>query len=355
MLNSEKTILAINDVDDSQLESAREMLGYWTDNTVSYSAKKHMISVALAAALILGLSAMAYALGLHSGFFNAVFGKGIKGHDAFQVEIQDENGNTVKTEHYPAVERVDVDEELAEALTGEYISSVGQSAIAGNYTFTLQEAILDENGIGAFTVHVYNPDGHQLDQNGNYSPGGQQPFSWRLSPEGDEVQFLDVRDYIIPENFSTTEANIVFYFTPFTPLPENKGLTLCFSIFTENADFTQWPKAELTIPAREKLPCRKLVSDGITADISSVGLMLHEESPDLINSISESIRIVFSDGSEYTLMAKGMVNFSVASVSSDHQNSYYSFNRLCDAENVVEIRWTGTDLFGSQTITRTLK
>ena len=83
--------------------------------------------------------------------------------------------------------------------------------------------------------------------------------------------------------------------------------------------------------------------------------MLHEETPELVNSISDSILIVFSDGSEYTLMATDVVNFSVASVSPDHQTSYYSFNRLCDVDNVVEIRWTATVDSGSRSVSRTLR
>lgn len=355
MLNSEKAILAMNDVDDSHLESAREMLGYKVGTVVSHPIKKRIITFALAAALILGLSAVAYAIGVHTGFFSAVFGTGLKGRDSFDVVITDDDGNAVKTEHYPAIERVDVDEELAESLTGEYISSVGQSAVAGNYTFALQDAVLDKNGIGAFTVHVSNPNGHGLVQTGNYGPGGHQPFSWFLFPEGDDFHFMDERDYIVPESFSETEADIVFYFTPFTPLPANTGLTIRFSVFTEGIDFPKWPKAEMTIPAQEAIPCRELVGDGITASISPVGLMLHEETPELVNSISDSILIVFSDGSEYTLMATDVVNFSVASVSPDHQTSYYSFNRLCDVDNVVEIRWTATVDSGSRSVSRTLR
>lgn len=62
MLNSEKAILAMNDVDDSYLESAREMLGYKTGEKVRHAFKKRIITFALAAALIFGLSAVAYAI-----------------------------------------------------------------------------------------------------------------------------------------------------------------------------------------------------------------------------------------------------------------------------------------------------
>lgn len=62
MLNSEKTILAMNDIDDNYLESAGEMLGYKAEDVTSQPNKKRLITFALAAVLILGLSAAAYAI-----------------------------------------------------------------------------------------------------------------------------------------------------------------------------------------------------------------------------------------------------------------------------------------------------
>ena len=64
MLNSEKAVFAMNDIDDSYLESAREMLGYKTGEKVRHAFKKRIITLALAAALILSLAVVAYAANL---------------------------------------------------------------------------------------------------------------------------------------------------------------------------------------------------------------------------------------------------------------------------------------------------
>lgn len=64
MLNSEKAVFAMNDIDDSYLESAGEMLGYKTREKAGHGFKKRIITFALAAALILGLGTIAYAIGL---------------------------------------------------------------------------------------------------------------------------------------------------------------------------------------------------------------------------------------------------------------------------------------------------
>jgi hypothetical protein len=63
MLKSEMLLFAMNDLDDSDLESARKRLGYQTGGAGVRIMKKRIITFALAAALILGLGAVAYALG----------------------------------------------------------------------------------------------------------------------------------------------------------------------------------------------------------------------------------------------------------------------------------------------------
>ena len=61
MLNSEKAMFALSDVRDDHIESARSMLGYKTEKGRRHLGKKRIVTFALAAALILGLGAVAYA------------------------------------------------------------------------------------------------------------------------------------------------------------------------------------------------------------------------------------------------------------------------------------------------------
>ena len=64
MLNSEKAILAMNDVDDSYLECARKMLGYKAEVKIRNTIKRRILTIALAATLILSLGIAAYAANL---------------------------------------------------------------------------------------------------------------------------------------------------------------------------------------------------------------------------------------------------------------------------------------------------
>ena len=63
MLKSEMLLFALNDMDDSDLESARVRLGYKIGGTAGHIVKKRIITFELAAALLLGLGTAAYALG----------------------------------------------------------------------------------------------------------------------------------------------------------------------------------------------------------------------------------------------------------------------------------------------------
>ena len=326
---------------------------------IGVMSKKRLITFALAAALILALGVTAYAIGVHSGFFTSVFGTGLKSREAFDVAIKDDRGNTVTTEHYPAIERVDVDEELAENLTGDYIAAVGQSVELDGFTFTIQEALLDDNGIGALTVHVSNPDGHGLKQSGHYENGERPRFGWTVYPQGDEMHMMDMRDYILPDSFSSTDADFVLYITPFTPLPSDTGLTLKIMAHKDGMNPPDWPTAELTIPAQEKVPACELTGDRITAKISPVGLTLSYDIPSAQEVIDDRMELVFSDGSIYTIKGDDLVNFAVASRSPDQRTLYYCFNRLCDAEAVTELRlqshWYAAGEQGNHTIDTVLR
>ncbi|MBR0207615.1 MAG: hypothetical protein IJQ43_01805 [Oscillospiraceae bacterium] len=64
MLNSERVLFALNDMDEDYLESARIRLGYRAVEAVRRPARKRIAALALAAALILALCAAAYAADL---------------------------------------------------------------------------------------------------------------------------------------------------------------------------------------------------------------------------------------------------------------------------------------------------
>lgn len=303
--------------------------------------KCNVRSVVVVAAAIAVLCCTAVAAVYHGGFFNHVFGKGVAGQEAFTETVTDKDGNIVKTVQYPTVERVEVDEEKAENLVGAYVTAVGQSVTLENYTFTLEDVLLDENGIGALTVHVENPDGHDLKQSGQYyaADGEHPPFSIRIERQnGDQ---MDTRDYLVTNSFTQTEATFVCYITPFEPLPIDETLTLCILLWSDSEFAADWPSAEITIPASEKIPACAFSANGVTASVSPAGMMLCYDFGCGEAKNEDLIVLRYADGGEYVVEGENLINISVSSASRDESTKWFAFNRLADVENITEIQVNG--------------
>ncbi len=65
MLNSEKVMFALNDVRDEYIESVRTMLGYKIEEKRVSPTKRQVLAIVLAAALILSMGIVAYAVYVH--------------------------------------------------------------------------------------------------------------------------------------------------------------------------------------------------------------------------------------------------------------------------------------------------
>ena len=339
MLNSEKAMLALNDVQDEHLESARSMLGYKTDGTRKYRGTKRIITFALVAALILGLGVSAYAIGIHNGFFHHAFGTGVPGHDAESVEVTDPEGNVITVEHYPAEERVDMDEERAEELLGAYISAVGQSVQLGDFSFTIRDVAVDENGNGAVTVDIDNPEGHGLTPEGDFV-GDVVPDPWfGYSAHGSKGALISSHDRAVAEGYSETHISFVYSITPAQPLAPDEDIILHFGVYS--SDNSQ-EEAELTIPAAERVPAVGYTTDGLTIWISPVGVKLCFD--DAYNDgkyeeyLIQELSISFNDGSKYVVKNTDMVNTMSAVVASENRGVIQiTFNRLVDVDTIREI------------------
>ena len=304
--------------------------------------------VILAAAMALALSITALAA-YHNGFFKNVFGTGVAGQEAQDVVLSGEGDGLDKVEHYPAVERVDVDAEQAEALVGENVIEIGKRVQLGSYTFTLENMLLDENGIGALTVHVQNPEGHGIRADGKYdeSKGEYTPFSLDLKRESGEYRFMDMRDYLVEKSFTATEADYVLYVTPLETLPAEETLSLRICLHQPGKDVQDWPETSIPLPAENRAGIRSFSADGISASVSPVGMLLTYDIGTGEEKVENAITIRYADGSEYVVLGDDLHNLSVHSASSDYSHHWIAFNRLADAENITEIAitgsWTGAD------------
>ena len=293
--------------------------------------------IILAAALALALSITALAA-YHNGFFKNVFGTGVSGQKAQDVVLPGEGEGLDKVEHFPAIERVDVDAEKAEALVGAYVTEIGQSIKLGSYTFTLENMVLDENGIGALTVHVENPNGHGIRNGGKDE---DLPFSMDVEQGYGETRLMDSREYLVEKSFTDTQADYVIYVTPLETLPTGKKLSLCIQLRQSEKEASEWPTASIPLPAENPVSARSFSTDGVRAEVSPVGMTLRYDIGAGAEKAENVITVRYADGSEYSVLGEDLHNLSVHSVSSDYENHWIAFNRLADMDNITEIVISG--------------
>lgn len=338
MYDSERLLSAVGDISDDKIDRAANALGYRREGTARrrvYPMRK-IISIIAAAALILALGAAAYAIGVHSRFFHNVFGTGVPGQEAKSVDLYDSEGNFVKTESFPAVEREAVDEEKAEALIGGYVSAVGQNVQIGDFTFTVREVVIDENGNGAVTVDVDNPKGHGLLPDGNLADG-QAETMFGYSAQGAGGAMIASHEYAVTEGYSDTHISFVYSLNYGMTAPtEAEDIILTFGVYSTDSS----QKAELVIPAAERVPAKEFSGGGMRASVSPMGMTLHiENATPEAEYIPEEIVIHYSGGGSYVVQGENVVNYmcAVALQGEDNGTFNISFNRMADVENISGI------------------
>ena len=340
MLNSEKTMFALNDIKDEHLESARAMLGYQTGKGKRWIGKKRIIAFALAATLLMGLGVTAYAVGAHSGFFRNAFGTGVPGREGQSVNVTDPEGHVITVEQYPAEERVDMEEGRAEELIGAYVSAIGQSVTLGDYSFTVREVAVDENGNGAVTVDIDNPKGHGLTPEGSFV-GDVVPEPWfGYSVHGSEGTRISSHDRAAAEGYSDTHISFVYSITPAQPLAKEEDIVLRFGLYSRD---NSQEDAEIIIPAAERIPAVGYSTDGLTAWISPIGMRLCFE--DAYNDgeyeeyLIRELVVSYQDGSRYVVKSADSVNYMSAVLDPEDRGILQiTFNRLVDVDTIQDIR-----------------
>lgn len=338
MLTSELVMLAMNDSENEYIIAAGERMGYITPDAHARTGAKRIITLALAAALVLGLGAAAYAVGVHAGFFRAVFGTGVSGQAAYATELTDPDGNHLKTEKYPAIERTDMDEERAEDVAGAYVSAVGQSVSVGQFTFTVREAIVDADGIGALTVDVDAPNGHGLNRDGSFINNTVPESYFGYSIQSSSGEMIAGRDYPVQDGYTDTHIAYAYAFAPPKSLAPDESVVLRFYVRTGGGS----KEADIVIPAAERVPTVHFTAEGLNVSISPVGMTLRFENArnngEGEEYVTDNIELSFADGSRYTVKGDGVSNIMVSTADTENVGTLkYTFNRLVDVDAVREI------------------
>lgn len=306
----------------------------------NHTSHRRTLRTALAlAAAICVLAGAALAVADYTGFFESAFGDGIAAQEAHTVEYTAADGN-VKTESYPAIDRAPVDTEQASALIGDYVRAVGQSTTLRGYTFTIRACAMDENGIGAVTVDVENPNG--VSQQTAFD-GEMPPYSIAFRQEG-ENQTFDDRGFI--DEASSTDTCVRWVYYLIAKSAPDSDITVELRVRNEESSGEKAPlyeTAELAIPQAEYVPAARFTGGEFEAELSPVGLTLRVTDMDadsILDLNAKDLVIRYADGSEYVVVGEELSSTSVGFLR-DGGELCLSLNRLVDVDAVREIYLRG--------------
>lgn len=312
-------------------------------NTMSNKKARQWIKTLLIAAVIMSLlTVTALAVGVHTGFIESAFGTGVSSRDGY--------------------ERVDVNPEQAEALIGGFIAQVGTTVELGDFTFTIDSAIMDENGLACIRYTVENPNGLE-EKDLYYAERGEFP-PYSVNYKTDRGQILS--DETLEDETLRTETRRTFvsYITPFAPVAADEGLAMEVILWLDAE--TKGPSAQVNLPAAARAEARQFSGGDLLASVSPIGITIQmadagpilpqegaqtdpaspvptpDSSSPYYDLKMEELRIVYTDGSEYVVFDGSSRN---ASKGSSHDKTLYIlFNRLVDTGSIESLVLNGVQL-----------
>lgn len=333
--------------------------------------KKHLIrTLLIAAALVAVLAAVAAAVSQKSftveimkaelsaaDSLQSALGDAIAGQEAYTLELTDKDGNVAKTEHYPAIERVALDAEKAEALLGNYVYTATEPITLGGCRLNIAGYMLGENGIGIVTVDIDFPSADMVPN--DYSPC-LSFYSGSLA-EGESVRLdksnspadlhqLDCMDYRDETQSTDTHIRYVCYVTPFDCTDEAGDIVMKFRLIdqcydAETGEYTGEGEWYISLDAPELIPTQHFSGDGFEAWVSPIGMKLETTEGD---QVIDELALRYADGSGYIVKAEGIENLAVSSLCGDYDHQFYAFNRLADTANLDTIEIDGVTLVAAE-------
>lgn len=309
--------------------------------------KRRYVSKRLAAACVLAaaLCGTSVFAAVQGGFLQSVFGT--KGQENVGVHELGEGGQSWKV---PAREWETVDEDAAERLVGEQVARIGESVTVYGYTLTLDEYMIDENGIGAITYTLSNPDGLAgvcEAGYGEYYMSPDVPMK-EIHMQSTEGRSIDHRSIVDRTQTTDTELHAVMYFTAMEKLQEGEGIQIIHSGYelNEKGEAVSEEEEKITFLPEDFIHSVTCTSEaGYTAHISPVGVRF--DGPVFEKGVSgwilEKVLVTCADGSVYQAEDQDVNNIIVGCYSNDDGGLCLVFNRLVDTEQVASVTVNGPD------------
>lgn len=358
---------------EDTLEEVLDMIERENAKRTTYKTRRrHTVRTALiAAALALVLTVTAYAVGEYTGFFRTVFGnESIGSRDPENKTVTDEDGNVVKEYVVPGQERAPVDPDQAQELVGDATANVGTSVTIEGVTFTVEDFVMDCNGMGVLTYTMEDPEGFpgvEFDGSSILSDplaGGtlMAPVLTVHDGSGKKLAWLDSTQYVAAGG-TDTKKTVVLYFAAFDSLDGAEQLKLTFTVvagYDAGKSELDTKEGSVLFPMAGAVDAETLTGpDGWSADVSPVGLKI--ASPEGKRSgydyYFNAVALRMADGTEYVLEQEEpyMYNITVGAVCQDGGTAMV-FDRLVDPAQVQSVtavaRDTSTDTDFTLTLTK---
>lgn len=320
--------------------------------------RKSIKTIAFAAAVVLILSMAVLAAGLHTDFFHSAYGTGVESRSARTEDKLDADGHVIGQESYPAAERVEPDMAAAEELMEGHVAHSGDRVSLGGYTFTMEDIVLDENGNGAVTVRVENPNGLNIKEDGIYYAlqGEFIPFSISFRSAG---RMLSSREHLSAESLTETSAVYVCYLAG-GAWSEGADIQVAFRAWNGGFDEAMagelgngqvcplYDEESLLVSAAPAAETVALAGESVLAEVSPVGMKLTWENylsvsdemygQDGTAPVCREIVLCYADGSEYVVRSAEQALDNAPVSYTDKRNVWIAFNRLAEVEMLESVQ-----------------
>jgi len=250
----------------------------------------------------------------------------------------------------PTIERVPLDEELAEVVTPP-IAAVGQSVSWGDYTLTIQAHQHDKN-LGAGTIYytVENPDGVE---------GWYTQFNGELTWSNGEIMYLSGaswENFLIPGETTDTKLSVACYYHGSEwreKWREKDYFEMCFYNTDATIQLPKYASEENTAALISENGEILITSIGMEVRIQDMEFLHYDtiidaegmECPRVNEADINYVAVQFSDGSEYVVVQRKsgeeIQNWADSSV---YQQDYtfgilvtYMFNRIIDPNLITAV------------------
>lgn len=265
-------------------------------------------------------------------------------------EVYREDEDKPYTVVLPTIERVPLDEELAEEVTPP-IAAVGQSVSWGDYTLTIQAHQHDKN-LGAGTIYYTVENQNGLD-------GWYTQFDGVLSWSGGEIMFLrgaSWQNYLIASETTDTQLSVACYYhgTEWREKWRDKEyFEMCFYNTDETIQLPKYASEEETAALISENGEILITSIGMEVRIQDMEFLQYDTIIDaegdvcpLVNEADINyVAVQLSDGNEYVVEQRkdgeSIQNWVDSSV---YQQDYtfgtlvtYMFNRIIDPSLVTGV------------------